>query len=60
MAAYPEKVAVPVQTLRLGDVVIGTMPCEVFAEIGLEFKSRSPLKPRAASPYWITSTGGCS
>jgi len=34
---------VPLQVLRIGDVVIGTSPCETFAEIGLEFKRRSPL-----------------
>lgn len=33
---------VPVQALRIGDIVIGTSPCETFAEIGLEFKKRSP------------------
>ncbi len=34
---------VPLQVLRIGDVGIGTSPCETFAEIGLEFKQRSPL-----------------
>lgn len=33
---------VPVQVLRIGDIAIGTSPCETFAEIGLEFKERSP------------------
>lgn len=33
----------PVQTLRIGDVCIGTTPCETFAETGLEFKKRSPF-----------------
>lgn len=33
---------VPVQVLRIGDIIIGTSPCETFAEIGLEFKRRSP------------------
>jgi hypothetical protein len=32
---------VPVQVLRIGDVRIGTSPCETFAETGLEFKKRS-------------------
>lgn len=45
MAEYPDTVPVPLQVLRVGDVVIGTMPCEVFAEIGLEFKARSPQQP---------------
>ena len=34
----------PVQILRIGDVCIGTTPCETFAEIGLEFRKRSPGK----------------
>ncbi len=34
---------IPLQVLRLGDICIGTSPCETFAEIGLEFKKRSPL-----------------
>jgi len=29
--------------LRVGDVCIGTSPCETFAEMGLEFKKRSPF-----------------
>ncbi len=32
------------QVLRIGDVCIGTSPCETFAETGLEFKKRSPIK----------------
>ena len=34
----------PVQVLRIGDACIGTSPCETFAETGLEFKERSPIK----------------
>lgn len=33
----------PVQILRIGDVCIGTTPCETFAETGLEFRKRSPF-----------------
>ena len=44
MAEYPETTKIPLQALRIGDVCIGTMPCEVFCEIGLDFKSRSPIK----------------
>jgi neutral ceramidase len=40
--ASPETKA-PVQILRIGDVCIGTTPCETFAETGLEFKKRSPF-----------------
>lgn len=45
MAAYPETTTVPLQAMRIGDVCIGTMPCEVFCEIGLEFKRRSAQQP---------------
>ena len=45
MTEYPATMPVPLQVLRIGDVVIGTMPCEVFVEIGLEFKQRSPQQP---------------
>jgi hypothetical protein len=45
MADYPETTTLPLQALRIGDVCIGTMPCEVFCEIGLEFKQRSALQP---------------
>jgi neutral ceramidase len=34
---------IPLQVMRIGDVCIGTSPCETFAEIGLEFKKRSPF-----------------
>ena len=42
-AASPETKA-PVQVLRIGDICIGTSPCETFAETGLEFKERCPFK----------------
>jgi hypothetical protein len=45
LADYPETTTVPVQALRIGDVCVGTMPCEVFCEIGMEFKQRSAIKP---------------
>lgn len=41
MADYPATGAVPVQVLRIGETIVGTLPCEVFAEIGLEFKERA-------------------
>ena len=40
--ASPETKA-PVQILRIGEVCIGTSPCETFAETGLEFRKRSPF-----------------
>ena len=45
LAEYPETTSVPLHVLRIGDVCLGTMPFEVFCEIGLEFKSRCPLQP---------------
>ncbi|MDX1968678.1 MAG: neutral/alkaline non-lysosomal ceramidase N-terminal domain-containing protein [Planctomycetaceae bacterium] len=45
LAEYPATTTVPVQVLAIGEVAIGTMPCEVFCEIGLEFRDRSPLQP---------------
>ena len=45
MAAAPPTIPVALQVLRIGDVCVGTMPCEVLCEIGLEFKQRCPLQP---------------
>jgi len=41
--ASPETKA-PVQILKIGDICIGTSPCETFSETGLEFKERCPFK----------------
>jgi hypothetical protein len=41
----PERIAVPLQVFRIGKVAVGSMPNEVFCEIGLEFKDRSQLQP---------------
>lgn len=42
---YPDTVNIKMQTLRIGDdLAIVAIPCEVFAEIGLEIKRRSPFK----------------
>jgi neutral ceramidase len=43
LAAKTEPAKVPLQVLRIGDICIGTSPCETYAEIGLEFKQRSPF-----------------
>ena len=43
--AFPDRVAVIIQTLKIGELGIAAIPCEVFAEIGLEIKKHSPLKP---------------
>jgi hypothetical protein len=45
LSKYPEKVPVTIQALRIGTLGIVAIPCEVFAEIGLDLKARSPYKP---------------
>jgi neutral ceramidase len=45
LAKSPAIVPIPLQVLRIGDVCLGSMPCEVFCEIGLDFKKRSPIQP---------------
>ena len=37
-------VTIKLQTITLGDLAIVAIPCEVFAEIGLEIKQKSPFK----------------
>lgn len=44
-ADSPGSLPIPLQVFRIGSVCLGTMPCEVFCEIGLEFKKRSPIQP---------------
>ncbi len=41
----PATVKLKLQALRVGELGIVAEPCEAFAEIGLEIKKRSPLKP---------------
>lgn len=45
MNTYPSHVSIILQTFRLGDLAITAVPCEVFVEIGLELKEKSPFKP---------------
>ena len=42
---FPDVVPVKLQAIRIGSLGIVSMPCEVFAEVGLEIKRRSPLHP---------------
>lgn len=42
---YPAQVPLILQALRIGDLGIAAIPCEVFVEIGLELKEKSPFKP---------------
>ncbi len=41
----PDTVSVILQAVRIGDLGISAIPFEVFSEIGLELKARSPFKP---------------
>jgi hypothetical protein len=43
LEAYPDKVPVKLQVLRIGDLSIAAIPCEVFVEIGLKLKKESPF-----------------
>lgn len=43
IAEYPDEVPVKLQVQRIGDLSVASIPCEVFAEIGLELKARSPF-----------------
>jgi neutral ceramidase len=42
---FPATVPVKVQVLKVGPVAVYSIPCEVFTEIGLELKEKSPVKP---------------
>ena len=44
MAKYPDKVELQLQAMRVGDLAIVAIPCEVFTEIGLAIKRESPFK----------------
>jgi len=45
LAEQPESLALPLQLLKIGPARVGTMPCEVFCEIGLDFRARCAGKP---------------
>ncbi|HEY6167703.1 MAG TPA: hypothetical protein VI454_06665 [Verrucomicrobiae bacterium] len=40
---YPNEVPVKLQVQRIGDLSIASIPCEVFVEIGLDLKARTPF-----------------
>lgn len=42
---YPDEATLILQALRVGEVGIAAIPCEVFVEIGLDLKKSSPWKP---------------
>jgi len=43
MSKWPESVNVIMQTFRIGELGVAAIPFEVFTEIGLEIKSKSPF-----------------
>jgi len=45
MLEYPDNINVILQTFRIGELGIAAIPFEVFTEMGLEIKARSPFKP---------------
>ncbi len=44
MADMPRQIEVPLQALRIGELAIVTVPFEVFVEMGLELKAKSPFE----------------
>ena len=42
---YPKQVSIILQAFRIGDLAITAIPAEVFVEIGLELKEKSPFRP---------------
>jgi len=44
MADYPPTVKSILQAMHIGDLGIAAIPCEVFVEIGLELRDKSPTK----------------
>ena len=45
MRDWPREIPFLLQALRIGDVGVAAIPNEVFVQIGLEIRKRSPLKP---------------
>lgn len=43
LANVTEPAKVPLQILRIGDICIGTTPCETYTEVGQAFQRRSPF-----------------
>ncbi len=51
---FPDQVPLIIQAFRIGDLAISAIPCEVFVEIGLEIKEKSPF----ASNFTISLANG--
>ena len=45
LSEYPATVKLKLQALRIGEMGVAAIPCEVFAETGLAIKAQSALKP---------------
>lgn len=43
IAELPAELTIPLQAFRIGDLGIAAIPCEVFAETGLELKATTPF-----------------
>jgi hypothetical protein len=56
MKDYPKQVPVLIQAMRIGDLGIAAIPCEVFAETGLAIKQKSPFK----QTFTIELANGCN
>jgi len=41
---WPDNISIPLQVHRIGDMAVGAIPFEVFAETGLDLKEHSPFK----------------
>jgi len=55
LSRYPDTMKLKLQALRIGGVGVVAIPCEVFAETGLEIKRHSPLRPS----FTIELANGC-
>lgn len=44
LAKYPDAVPVRIQAIRVGELGIVAIPCEVFTQIGLDVRAKSPLR----------------
>lgn len=45
MSDFPDEKQIILQAFRIGDLAIAAIPAEVFVEIGLYIKEKSPFKP---------------
>lgn len=45
LADWPDVIPILLHTLRIGQVAMAGIPCEVFVETGLAYKQKSPFKP---------------